>query len=641
MIADSAQRLQQALLQAEYGHRIFPAIPGGKRPLASGWQQQATTDPEAIREMLEQHPAANLAVATGSGSDLLVIDVDLGRVNGFRSLADASPDGLGVDGIEAPRVRTPSGGCHLYFLQPAQKLTTGANAETGVDFRSNGGLVIAPPSTTGAGVYVWEVELDEAPKTHCPDWLLQFITGGTSAAPPAAESGLRLTVQQDLLTHPGSGEGGRNSMLCKLAGAALASGVGPEELLQQALTWNRRCSPPMQKQEVERTVLALLNSEFLKLRQGPTKAPEKPARKQVQLISRRAADVQEEALRWLWQNRFLIGHVNLLAGDPGVGKSMIAVDAAARVSTGRPWPDGSPCEQGEVLYATTEDGFADTVLPRLKAAEADCSRITFVEGTRDSDGDGALFLDEHSALLDEALQQKQGEVRLLILDTLQSFIGASISTNNNSSTRRVMTPLKQLAEKHRVAIICLEHLNKSGTPRNATYRVQGSIAFTGAARAVWIVCKDPDDESRRIVQAGKCNLAPDADGLGMAYCIEGKAGRPRIEWQEFNIATPLGELMSDDRPRGDADGGEFARAVDWLQSNLTEATPATVMDEGAKTEGISKATLRRAKGHLGISSRKTAEGWLWIPGPSLTLGEVVIADPMQPAQGGKVLIPNA
>ena len=114
------------------------------------------------------------------------------------------------------------------------------------------------------------------------------------------------------------------------------------------------------------------------------------------------------------------------------------------------------------------------------------SRVLFLQAS--------LLLNEHMANLDQKLTENP-DIRILIIDTLQSHIGSTVSTNNNSSVRGVMTPLKRLAEKHHVAVICIEHLTKSKTMagENATYRVQGSIAFVGVARSVWIVAKDNED----------------------------------------------------------------------------------------------------------------------------------------------------
>jgi putative DNA primase/helicase len=338
------------------------------------------------------------------------------------------------------------------------------------------------------------------------------------------------------------------------------------------------------------------------------------------LMTVKASEVEPKELDWLWEYRFLRGHINIIGGDPGLGKSMLLIDMAARASTGNNWPDGSPCKQCSVLYSTTEDGIADTVVPRLMAAGADLERVDIVEGVKcRDDSELPLFLNEHLIYLDDMLTANP-EIGILIIDTLQSHIGSAVATNNNSSVRGVMTPLKRLAEKHHVAVLCIEHLTKSKTTsgENATYRVQGSIAFAGAARSVWIVAKDQEDESgkRRYLQASKTNLAPDNSGLGLSYEICGPTGKPYVHWLQTDVATPIDQLLRipDGTNGGDqSDGGELGRCCDWLRDVLTEAMPAKEVEAGAKSEMISTATIRRAKNELGIRSEKRDGRWYWIP----------------------------
>ncbi|MQA85616.1 MAG: AAA family ATPase [Streptosporangiales bacterium] len=65
------------------------------------------------------------------------------------------------------------------------------------------------------------------------------------------------------------------------------------------------------------------------------------------------ADVKHERVSWLWESRLPGGKLVILDGDPGVGKSTLTLDWAARVSTGTPWPDGADCPQGDVLKQDT------------------------------------------------------------------------------------------------------------------------------------------------------------------------------------------------------------------------------------------------------------------------------------------------
>lgn len=336
------------------------------------------------------------------------------------------------------------------------------------------------------------------------------------------------------------------------------------------------------------------------------------------LLTVKASEVQPKELDWLWQNRFLIGNVNIIAGDPGLGKSMILVDVAARATSGRAFPDGSPCTKCSVLYSTTEDGIEDTVVPRLIAAGADLDRVHIVQGVKSLDqSEMPLWLSEHMAHLDKMLTEYP-DITVLVIDTLQSHIGSNVATNNNASVRGVMTPLKRLAEKHHVAVLCIEHLTKAKSQpgENATYRVQGSIAFAGAARSVWIVAKDQEDPTgkRRYVQASKTNLAPDDSGLGLSYEIQGPTGRPYIKWIDTNIKTPIGQLLRIPDAQDEQSGGsELNRCRDWLREILTEPLPAKEVAAWAKSEMIAPRTLKRAKKDLKIPSRKMGEEWYWFP----------------------------
>src|SRR4051812_15502629 len=97
------------------------------------------------------------------------------------------------------------------------------------------------------------------------------------------------------------------------------------------------------------------------------------------LVFKRMSDVVPEPIHWLWRNRLARGKVTLMAGDPGLGKSQITLNAGAHVSTGTPWPDGDLCEQGSIVILSAEDAANDTVRPRLEAADADLDRVHILE----------------------------------------------------------------------------------------------------------------------------------------------------------------------------------------------------------------------------------------------------------------------
>jgi len=130
----------------------------------------ATTDPERIRAWWTRWPGANVGLATGPASGLLVVDVD-GRGDGYASLArlEAAHDTLAT--LEAA---TP-GGSHLYLGYPAGRqigLSAG-KLGAGLDTRGRGGYVVAPPSRRPDGAYAWL--LDPDPVAPAPRWLVDLL----------------------------------------------------------------------------------------------------------------------------------------------------------------------------------------------------------------------------------------------------------------------------------------------------------------------------------------------------------------------------------------------------------------------------------------------------------------------------------
>src|SRR5438445_1224484 len=95
------------------------------------------------------------------------------------------------------------------------------------------------------------------------------------------------------------------------------------------------------------------------------------------LVTCPLSDVPPEAVSWLWPGRIPFGKLTMLDGDPGLGKSLVTLDLAARVSTGRPMPGETNAAGGPaaVVILTAEDGLGDTVRPRLDALGAKVSMI--------------------------------------------------------------------------------------------------------------------------------------------------------------------------------------------------------------------------------------------------------------------------
>ena len=93
------------------------------------------------------------------------------------------------------------------------------------------------------------------------------------------------------------------------------------------------------------------------------------------------SSMRQEGLSWLWPHRIAIGKLCVIAGDPGLGKSLLSLDIAAHASRGAPWPDESGfAPQTSICLLSSEDDYVDTIRPRLVAAGADLDRVFAITG---------------------------------------------------------------------------------------------------------------------------------------------------------------------------------------------------------------------------------------------------------------------
>ena len=326
------------------------------------------------------------------------------------------------------------------------------------------------------------------------------------------------------------------------------------------------------------------------------------------------ADVKPEALRWLWPGRIPLGRLSLLVGRPGEGKSFATTDWAARVSTGRAWPDGSACELGSVLLVSAEDDPGDTIRPRLDAHDAHPSRIHALRavcGGRDAQGkpiEAAFTL----ADLDPLRQaiERIGDVRLIVVDPIGSYMGARVDAHRDNEVRAVLAPLGEIARQSGAAVLLVAHQRK-GAATHADDLVLGSRAFTGIARSVLHLLRDPDDEQRRLLLPGKMNLSVPAPGL--AFTIDGEPAR--VQWEPDPVQTTAGEVLA----RGNGTGGQSAgtEAEQWLRDVLSDGPmPTSEIKVLAKHDGMSWRTIERTKQRIGVKATREGFGsdgkWVWV-----------------------------
>jgi hypothetical protein len=309
-------------------------------------------------------------------------------------------------------------------------------------------------------------------------------------------------------------------------------------------------------------------------------------------------------LVWLWPKRLLEGKLAILDGDPGLGKSLVTLDLCARLSTGRPFPDGSP-SFGPVnsLVLNSEDGAEDTIRPRLQALGADLERV-FVPHAGDAGLAEPLRIPGQLSMLDRALAQT--DARLVVIDPIMAFLDQSVVVGCDQSVRRALLPLSCLAAKHRCAVLLVRHLNKKPGGQ-AVYRGAGTMGFLAACRSAFLIARDPHLPQRFVLAEQKNNLAEAQPSL--AYTLEAKGNAlPVVCWlgeSEYNANQLL--IASAHQP---LDFSPRDRARDFLLAHLEEG-PRTSRELWAlaKEQGLSERTLNRAKRELTIRSvRVKVEG---------------------------------
>ena len=318
------------------------------------------------------------------------------------------------------------------------------------------------------------------------------------------------------------------------------------------------------------------------------------------------SSVSPVPVQWLWRPRIALGKLTIIAGDPGLGKSMLTASLMAHVSTGRNWPDGASCPTGSVVLVSGEDDPGDTIRPRLDMAGASAGRVHYLQSIRDHDGERGFTLADVVPIA--SLLDSIGDCKLIVIDPVSAYL-AGTDSHKNSDIRALLTPLAQMAAAYGVAIVAVSHLNKSQAG-NALSRVTGSLAFVAAARAAYVVARCPDDPARRLVLPIKNNLGNDL--TGMAYRIASQNDVPYIVWEKDPVTISADEALA---PMQDAPRSARDDAAEFL-TQLLSRDPVSVDQVKAegKAAGFSWATLRRAKEEIGAKSKKAGfdtAGWCW------------------------------
>lgn len=225
------------------------------------------------------------------------------------------------------------------------------------------------------------------------------------------------------------------------------------------------------------------------------------------------SDVEETVVQWLWYPFIPFGKVTLIQGNPGKGKTWLAMALAAYCTNRKELPNALPIEPFNVFYQTAEDGVGDTIKPRLAKCGADMTRVRFINEE-----------EKQLSMTDDKIEKaiRQNHVRLMIMDPIQAYLGANVDMNRANEIRPLFRNLSNIAERTGCAIVLIGHLNKASGSQS-DYRTLGSVDIAAAVRSILFVEKVEKEKNQdiRVVYQQKDSLAKKENPVAFSLNEEG------------------------------------------------------------------------------------------------------------------------
>ena len=308
----------------------------------------------------------------------------------------------------------------------------------------------------------------------------------------------------------------------------------------------------------------------------------------------RMSEVDTQTVEWLWEPYIPFGKVTIVQGNPGEGKTTLALRLCAACTNRKPFPAMAEHEPFNVIYQTAEDGLGDTVKPRLMEADADLDRVLVIDEGK-----------QELSLSDERIERaiRQTGARLIILDPIQAYVGEKTDMNKANEIRPIFRRLAEVAERTGCAVVLIGHLNKAAGGQSA-YRGLGSIDFRAAARSVLLIGRVKREPNVRVIIHDKSSLAP--EGKPMAFLLGAESG---FSWiGEYDITAD--ELLSGTGGNTETKTEQAERLILDLLADGKEMASEDIVKAAAEA-GISERTVQNAKRSMGgiLGARRVGSQW--------------------------------
>jgi len=465
--------MQSALNYIKQGISIVP-IPLGKKAPIIEWkeyQSRIATEEEVTAWFKDEDK--NIGIVTGKVSGITVVDVDLNK-GGNSSLSTL--------GIASLTTAISGHGLHLYFkYSDDERIKTVVKVLPGIDIRSEGGLIVAPPSLHEVGKrYTWQNGIAIA-RNRLPDFPLEkFLIHFTKESLQRREinkEGWITEVLNDLSS------GKRHQQFAKVIGKLNSTGWTTQDIITMLTPHAIDCS--FDVKELEKQVRSMCE-------RYKDQVPKATTSKSLNFTSTEIFDNVKD-VEWLVEGLIPDESITFLVGDPKGKKSWLALETAMSIAMGKKVAGRFNARKGTVLYIQLEDGLK-RLAPRyhklVRGYGSEPSKENFVTYVgfelKLSDPDYWKLLLEQCQLINPSL---------IVIDTLARSHNSN--ENNTQEMSLIVDKLCQLRDTVHCSVLIVHHLRKEsfymGKPMKRAMR--GNNVIEAAAESIITVQSDDKDDN--------------------------------------------------------------------------------------------------------------------------------------------------
>jgi len=327
-----------------------------------------------------------------------------------------------------------------------------------------------------------------------------------------------------------------------------------------------------------------------------------------QIVVKDASKIEPDDTTWLWKDRIPEGAITWCLGQPNNGKSLLTVAVAACASTGGDYPDGAKNTMGavKVLMYAGEDSLSKITVPRLMAAGADLTKISFLDrkSFRTIAGDNepekrALDLSQDCDVLLQTIKANP-DVKLIIIDPITGVFGNK-NINKNEEANVVFEQVIDLCEASGITFLGILHVPKR-TTNSAVEKIAGGTAVAGSAKSAFMLSRDldSDDDHDHVMTMVKWNYTGKTTGLKyrtVPATVEHKGRKfeiAKIEWGE-EIKDKADDILVKQNSKKDDRDRQADKCEAFLMTLLAKG-PVRSPDvySAAEQLGFGSSTVKRA-----------------------------------------------